>query len=94
MYEEALETGFLPHSLRKGLIVTILKPDKSPMHCESYRPLSMINIDNKILACLIADRLQLLFPLIVRADLSGFIPERSTSWNLRTIFAVFAFTAP
>ncbi|KAJ1142759.1 hypothetical protein NDU88_009072, partial [Pleurodeles waltl] len=84
VYSEALETGSLPASLREALIVTILKPGKDPTRCDSYRPLSMINIDNKILAKMIAARLQPLLPRLVLPDQSGFVPGRSTGHNLRT----------
>ena len=54
----------------------------------------MINIDNKILARLIADRLQPLLPVIARPDQSGFVPGCSTSCNLRTLFAVLHSLKP
>ncbi|KAJ1128267.1 hypothetical protein NDU88_006646 [Pleurodeles waltl] len=88
MYDEALQEGVLPASLREALIVTILKPGKAAASCDSYRPLLMINIDNKILAKMIAARLQPLMTRLVLPDQSGFIPGRSTAHNLRTFFAV------
>ena len=48
----------------------------------------MINIDNNILARLIADCLQTVLPLIVRPDQAGFIPGSSPSNNLHSFFAV------
>ena len=37
MYEESFQNGTLPPSLRNALITLILKPDKSPTKCESYK---------------------------------------------------------
>ncbi|KAJ1090846.1 hypothetical protein NDU88_003974 [Pleurodeles waltl] len=54
LYEESLAARVHTPSLREELIVTILKPDKDPQRLESYRPLSTINMDNKILAKLMA----------------------------------------
>ena len=50
MYEEVLEAGVLHPSLREALVVTIVKPNKPPQNCDSYQQLSMINVENKILA--------------------------------------------
>ena len=49
----------------------------------------MISIDNKILAHILADHLQPLLHTIVKSDQSGFVPGRSTSHNLRTLFGPF-----
>lgn len=87
MYEEAYETGTLSPSLREAMIVMLLKPDKQATRCDSYRPLSLINIDTKILAKILATRLQPLMRFLVLPDQAGFIPGRSTSHNLRTLFA-------
>lgn len=44
MYEESFQNGTLPphptSPLRNALITLILKPDKPPSKCESYRPIS------------------------------------------------------
>lgn len=68
VFSEAYEMGTLSPSMKEALIVTLLKPDKVPNRCESYRPLSMINIDTKIMAKIIANRLQPLVPNLVLPD--------------------------
>lgn len=88
VYQESLDSGRLPQSMREAGLIALLKPDKPPSRCDSYRPLSLMNIDTKILAKLIANRLQPLLPLLTRPDQSGFIPSRSTAQNIRTFFSV------
>ena len=56
--------------------------------CTSYRPPSLLNTDNKILAKLLARRLQPMMLMLVLLEQAGFIPQRSTSQNLRTLMAV------
>lgn len=94
VYQESLETGLLPDTMREALIITLLKPDKDPLSCDSYRPLSLINTDVKILAKLLATRLQPLLPMVILPDQSGFVPGRSTAHNLRTILSLMHYLDP
>ena len=48
-YEEAFERGILPVRMREVIKITLLKTDKPPDKCASYCPLSLINVDSKIL---------------------------------------------
>ena len=54
MYAEAFEVGRLPLRLQEALILLFLKPDKPPNQTDSYRPLSLINLDSKILPKVLA----------------------------------------
>lgn len=38
-------------------MVLVLKPDNDPEDCSSYRPISLINVDAKILAKILANQL-------------------------------------
>lgn len=38
---ETFEKGCLPPTLQSALIIVILKPEKNPSRCESYRPISL-----------------------------------------------------
>lgn len=80
--------------MREALRISILKPDKVPTQCDSYRPLSLINCDTKILAKMIANKLALLMTELVLPDQSGFVPGRATSHNLRTLFTILNNVAP
>ncbi|KAJ1197470.1 hypothetical protein NDU88_001328 [Pleurodeles waltl] len=86
MYEDSLACGILPPSLKEALIVTILKPDKDTQCCGSYRPRSMINLDDKTLANLIASQVLPLLSSAVRPDQSGFVPGRFKAHNMLTFF--------
>lgn len=58
VFVEAYDMGRLPASLWEALLVMLLKPDKASNCCDPYKSLSIINIDAKILAKMIAMRLQ------------------------------------
>lgn len=86
VYAEALEVGSLLPSMREAVISLLLKPGKDATSCSSYRPISLINFDSKILAKILVARLSQLLDLILSPAQSGFIPNRSTALNLRTVF--------
>lgn len=57
MYNEAMEKAELPPTLSQALITLILKKDKDPTECKSYRLISLIPVDVKILSKILANRL-------------------------------------
>uniref|UniRef100_A0A8C5MTU0 Reverse transcriptase domain-containing protein n=1 Tax=Leptobrachium leishanense TaxID=445787 RepID=A0A8C5MTU0_9ANUR len=64
-----------PHSLM-ATISLIPKPGKDHTCCSNYRPISLLNSDMKILARILANRLQRFLPQLVDPDQVGFIPGR------------------
>uniref|UniRef100_A0A803JSY9 Reverse transcriptase domain-containing protein n=1 Tax=Xenopus tropicalis TaxID=8364 RepID=A0A803JSY9_XENTR len=86
MYEEAFNTQQLPPSVYSALIILILKSGKNPEQCSSYRPISLMNTDGKILAKILANRLIKIITAIIHPDQSGFMPNKSTTCNLRRLY--------
>lgn len=56
VFNESLESGSLPPTLTQATIALLLKKGKNPTSCSSYRPLSLLNADVKVLAKVIASR--------------------------------------
>lgn len=76
VFNTSRQEGELPTSMREALIVLLPKPGKNPEECESYRPISLINTDVKILAKVLALRLQSVVTKLVGSDQTGFMPGR------------------
>ena len=88
LYNEILEKGVLPPSMCKAIISLLHKTAKDPLSMGKYRPISLLNCDYKILAKILALRLEKVVPAIIHVDQVGFIPGRISSNNMRRIFQV------
>lgn len=88
MYHESLENGVLPPSLNVATITLLLKPKKSALQCNSYRPISLLNCDYKILCKLLAMRLETILPKMIHPDQNGFIRGRQGFHNIRRVMNI------
>lgn len=62
VFQKAVEVGCLPTSMREAIVVLIPKPGKDPSLLGSYRPISLLPVDDKLLAMVLATDLLLLSP--------------------------------
>lgn len=86
MFNESFMTVKFPPTLNQASISLILKKDKDPLSCSSYRPISLLNVDFKILSKMLALRLETVLPDIISPDQMGFVKNRHSFFNLRRLF--------
>ncbi|XP_059203363.1 uncharacterized protein LOC131982778 isoform X4 [Centropristis striata] len=88
MFTESYKSGTLPHTLNQACISLLLKKGKGPLSCGSYRPISLLNADFKLLSKLLARRLEVVLPSIISLDQTGFIRNRHSFFKLLMWFII------
>lgn len=87
-----IQVGHLSMEQKRGIITLIPKKGVDRRQIHNWRPISLLNTDNKILTKAMSIRLQPVLNEILHGDQTGFLPKRYVGENLRTIQDVIYFS--
>lgn len=83
----------LPASFNMATISPIIEPEKDPTLPGSYRPISLLNTDIKIISKALAHRLETVLPSIIHQDQTAFIEGRHKSSNTRRLMDLMHYSS-
>ena len=87
------EEGNLTNSQRQAVVSLFEKPSKDNRLLKNWRPISLINVDAKVISKILATRLQHVLPNIVHENQYAFVKNRTIEEALRLISDILDYTA-
>ena len=71
LFEKTRTDGRLPNSFYEASIILLPKPDKDTTKKENFRPISLMNIDTKIINKILANSIQQYIKKVIHHDQGG-----------------------
>uniref|UniRef100_A0A670IDL4 Reverse transcriptase domain-containing protein n=1 Tax=Podarcis muralis TaxID=64176 RepID=A0A670IDL4_PODMU len=80
--------GRAPETWKEAFITLIPKVETEKTQLRNYRPISLLNVDYKIFADILASRLKKVLNEVIHKDQAGFLPGRHLFDNTRNIIDI------
>ena len=85
---ECFETGEMSRSQKQAVITLIEKKRKDRLLLKNWRPISLVNVDAKIMSKVIATRIKNVLPNIIHHNQTGYVKDRHIGETVRSVFDV------
>ena len=89
---ECFERGEVTRSQKQAVITLIEKKGKDRFLLENWRPISLVNVDAKIMSKVIASRIKNVLPYIIYHNQPGYVKDRFIGETIRSIFDIIALS--
>ena len=87
-YTYAYDNNKLHNSAMEGVLNLIPKPNKDGRYLKNLRPITLLNVDYKIIEKAISNRLREAMEFIISEDQTGFMSKRRMAVNVRKLLDV------
>ena len=87
-YQYTYDLNEMSISQRQSIITLLPKPEKDTKYLKNWRPISLLNIDYKLLTKCLAFRLKKILPNIIHSDQTGFMRGRYIGDNITNILEI------
>ena len=84
VFNSSYKKGELTASQKIGVVSLLYKKD-DPLSLNNYRPITLLNVDTKIIAYSLAQRVKPILSKIINSDQNGYIKNRYIGFNIRQI---------
>jgi len=77
---------------QKQAVIVLLDKGKDRTLLKNWRPISLLNVDYKLLSKTLSERLKKVLPKIIHSDQAGFVCGRNIVDNIRTVLDILEYT--
>ena len=91
-YNASFHKGSLSITQKRGSITLIPKGDVNLTNLKNWRPISLLNVDYKLLSKLLAKRMEQILPKLIHTNQTGFISGRYIGQNIRLLSDIMEFS--
>ena len=90
VYNECYADRSLTPNMSLGEIILLYKK-KDPRDARNYRPITLLNLDYKILTKILVGRLKKVIDTVISEQQTGFVPGRVITWNSHLLNLIQAY---
>ena len=83
---ESFEKGEMSSSQKQAIITLTEKKEIDRSFLENWRPISLVNVDTKIMTNVIASRIKNILPDIIHPNQTGYVKDRFIGETIRSIY--------
>ena len=87
-----LAYGKLSVEQMRGIISLLPNKDKDRLYLKNWRPITLLNVDYKILAKALGNRINSFLPSLIDEDQTGYVKNRLIGNNIRIIEDILMYT--
>ena len=82
----------MSNSQKQAVITPVEKQGKDRTLIENWRPISLVNVDAKIISKVISSRIKNVLPYVIHSNQTGHVKGRYIGETVRSIFDIMDFT--